>query len=796
MTPPANSNKARITFSQMAQAPNRLQNLTNLRVANVDSSFASAFGALSAGSILIGFVKYLGGSDIWIGVLTALSGSPSVFGLLQIPGAIWGQRFASYKMFVTPWATVWRLFYVPLIVLPLLSGIPSVVRLFILIVCVSVATAGSLLVNPTYNEWLAELIPAASRGWFFSRRNAILTLWGAVAGLVGGIIVDQFKAYGHENVGFSVVFAVGSVCSAISLFFYHRMDETPRPVVVKQTLGEATREMAKPLLDRNYRAVLVFLAALTFGTTFAGNFFTAFALESLKLPYTLLMLASLTQAIGSVVASPFCGFLADKYGNKPVLVLSGFLLTVTPIGWLFCYPSLNGHNTAVLIPITIFGGMVWAAVNLTQFNLVLATAPPEDRASYLGMALTVQNVVGFISPLIGAFAMSYLRLNVADLTMAYKILFGATMTLRFFSIFTLGPVHEEGALRVRRTLRDLSRITPKGLSAMRSLSRSGDVSEREDAIRQVAQHGISMAGDELIKALHDPSPRIRRQAAVGLARLGDPAAVNSLIHQLEFHPDLVEEETIDALGLLGGAESVPWLAKILVSDPRTTVRRAAARALGRTSHATAIPPLVEAATVGDADIRRAALRSLRNLEAEGADAVFAKALLDPQPAVRIAAAEGVAEMGLVAGAENARRSLMLYHDEASSEVAYSLAAVGGDADIPLILATAQECVSVITRRRCLLGLARLLDVEGEAYRVLLLDGMGRDEALLNLTKPLIRSNRKLSVAMQKYSSGDEAGALEAVALSMKQPVLQFMARQPVDELFIVVVCYLAAARPS
>jgi hypothetical protein len=302
-----------------------------------------------------------------------------------------------------------------------------------------------------------------------------------------------------------------------------------------------------------------------------------------------------------------------------------------------------------------------------------------------------------------------------------------------------------------------------------------------------------MAGDELIKALHDPSPRIRRQAAAGLARLGDPSAVEALIHQLEYHPDLVEDEMVDALGSLGGAEAVPWLSKLLTNDPRTQVRRAAALSLGRTGVESAIPPLLKAAKEGDADIRRAALRSLRTLNAEGADTVFAHALLDPQPAVRIAAAEGVAEMCLSAGAANARESLVQFHDEACSEVAYALAAVGEDSDIPIILDTAQECVSMITRRRCLLGLARLLGVEAETYRILLLDGMGRDAAVLDLTKPLARRNKRLLIATERYSSGDEAGAIEAAAHAMKQPVLQFMARQPVDELFIVVVCYLSVA---
>jgi HEAT repeat protein len=567
------------------------------------------------------------------------------------------------------------------------------------------------------------------------------------------------------------------------------MGDTPRPQVVKQGLGESVKELGKPLRDKNYRSLLIFMGALFFANTFPGNFFTAFALESIKLPFTILTLQGLAQALGTVVASPFVGFLSDKYGNKPVLILFGFFLTVTPVMWLLCYPNANLHNAAVLLPISVLVGVVWAAVNLAQFNIILATSPPEERSSYISVALTVQNVVGFVSPLLGAFVMAALRAHFSDPITAYKTLFGITMGLRFLAIFTISPVMEEGAIRVRTTLRDLTRITPKGFSAMRSLSRSTDVSQREEAIQRVAEQGVSMAVDELIKSLHDPSPRIRRQASVGLARLGDPTAVDALLHQLADHPDLVEDETIDALGQLAGPEAVGPITKLL-QDPRSLVRRAAVRALGRIGDPTAVPHLIEIAQTGDPDIRRAALRSLWNLGAGNVEEIFAQSLLDPAPSVRIAAAEGVSEMGLKNARPQAIDSLNTYHDEASSEVAYALGTIGSDEDIPLILQTATECVSMITRRRCLLGVAKLLGVEASAYRLLLLDGMSRDTTLMAMVRPLSRKSKRIAVAFEKYSAGDEAGAIAAVAHALKQPVLHFMARQPVDELFLIVVCYL------
>lgn len=774
----------------MALNQNRLENLANLRIANADGAFATAFASLSAGAILIGFVKFLGGSDIWIGALAALSGSPSVFGLLQIPGAVLGRRSASYKRFVTPWGNIWRLLYLPLVALPL-APIDNQLKLSILIVCVSVATAATLFVNSTYNEWLAELVPPSSRGWFYSRRTAITTLFGAVAALIGGVIVDEFKARGQEALGFTAVFALGSAFSFVSLFFYYRMAETPRPVVVRQNLGEALKDLSKPLVDRNYLSVLIFLSGVTFAQQFAGNFFTAFALESLGLPFTILTLAGVTQALGTVAASPLFGFLSDKYGNKPILFLGALCTVVTPVMWLLCYPGQTAHNAAVLLPISMFVGVVWAAVNLTQFNIVLATSPPADRAGYLGVALTAQNVMGFIAPLAGAAAMSYLRAHSADATQAYKLLFGVTMALRFVAVFALAPVDEPGAFRIRTTLRHISRITPRGVRAMRTLTQSGDVTTREQAIRSVVQSNLSMAGDELIKALHDPSPRIRRQAAAGLARLRDPNAAEALLHQLVDHPDLVEEETIDALGQLAGRDAIGPVTRLL-KDPRSVIRRAAVRALGRIGDLSALPALAEAARTGDPDMKRASLQALRTLCADCEPDVFSEALLDPAPSVRIAASEGVAELQLCSAAENARKSIELFQDEATSEVSYALGAIGSDEDIPLILQVAKQCVSMITRRRCLLAIARILGVEKPCYRLLLLEGMSRDAALLDMTRPLVRRSKKISEGVEMYSSGDEAGALATVANSLKQPILRYMAREPVEELFVVVICYLAA----
>lgn len=766
--------------------PSRLETLKSLKNANLDVALATAFGTLVSGTFLVGYVKHLGGSDAWVNLLVAL---PSLFGVLQIPGAIVGRGFASYKRFVFPGGLLWRLLHWPLILLPLVT-LAAGLKLTLVAVCVSAAAACSLFVNPIYNDWLAELVPASSRGWYFGRRQIIATAVGATVGVIGGVVLDFFKDTGSADVGFSTIFGFGALCGAASLVFFLRMHDLPRVNPVKQSIREGLSAMLNPIRDRDFRKVLAFLTVFVVGQTIAGNLFSAFAIESLNMSFKILTVAGAMQAVGIVAFTRFWGYLADKYGNRPVLFLLAFGITLTPVMWMFCYPGQDTANAAILIPGHIFSGLMWGGATLCQLNILLATAKAEDRANYIGVGLAVQALVGGLSPLIGGELMALYR-TLWTPEVAYKVLFGTAMLARFVAVFPLLSVREEGSVRLREALKHIRKVTPKGYGALRSLAKSETPGHREEAIHRAASQGLSLALEEIIAALHDPSPRVRRQAAEALAKLQDPGAVPALVHMLEDHPDLVDEETFEALGELQDEEAVQPLVRYLES-PRALTRRAAAKALGKIGSPTAIEPLMRAAALdADPDLRRSALQALRLLGARQAVQIFLDALMDPYPSNRIAAAEAVAELELIEAREALRTSLRQFSDEGESEVAYALGAVGEIMDLGTILEHAGHCKSIITRRRCLLGAARLLGVEMELYRLFLLEGFARDTALMEALRPLLKTVKRAQVALDRFSSGDEPGALKAMEKHLPREVSEAFEGHPVAEGFLVAALYAA-----
>ncbi len=746
---------------QRMSAPGRLDALRTLRVANLDVAFATAFVTLFSGPLLVGFIQMLSQGDkttqdFWVGLSGAV---PALMGLVQVPGAILGRASASFKRYVARGGLWWRLLFLPLVLLPLLP-LGNNLKLLILIVCLGSAAFSQNLVNPIYNEWIGKIVPERNRGWYFSQRTLIATITGMVVGLIGAALLDYFKGTPGEPLGFTLTFGLGWACGMLSMYYFMLMGDTARESTTPVSWSGLSDVVKEPFADKNFRYVLLFVAVFMFSQGFAGNLFAAFALESLKMDFKLLQMTAVAAAAGTVMTVKMWGFLTDRYGNKPVLAILAIGVTFTPLLWVFCSPQTPTWNAVLLIGGHVFNGVLWSGVGIAQMNLYLATSPDAKRASYLAAALTISALALAVSPLAGSFMLHSLR-AVTDPVTAYKAVFLVVVLVRVFAVVSLAPIREIGAVSFRVALRQLSKIRPAGYMALRTMRRTTDAGLKREAIRGAGVAQIPLATEDLVLALGDPVPRVRREAATALGRIGTPDAAEALVKHALLNPETVEEETLEAMSDTGSSLCVPVLAGFL-TDPSAMIRRAAAKGLGKIGDPAAEAALTRAAKEpGDPDLRRAAIQALRLLGVRAED-VYGEALVDQHVSIRVAAAEAVAELEISELADSVRHTIEWFSDDGSAEAAYALGAIGDFSDVQTVMQAAQASVSTAQRRRCLLGAARLYGVEAELYRMFSLDEVSRDTAILQFMRGHHKRDTALAKAMKAYGQDRESEAVRVL----------------------------------
>ncbi len=89
------------------------------------------------------------------------------------------------------------------------------------------------------------------------------------------------------------------------------------------------------------------------------------------------------------------GNLSDRRGNRAVLVLTGILIPILPILWVFARVPWHVYliNTA--------SGILWAGYNLASFNMLLELSPPEQREGGVALYQSTVSASAVLGPLLG-----------------------------------------------------------------------------------------------------------------------------------------------------------------------------------------------------------------------------------------------------------------------------------------------------------------------------------------------------------------------------------------------------------
>ena len=393
---------------------------------------------------------------------------PDVYGLIvSLP--FWGNFAQAFLLpFVKTWlspkaisvagsslqAFCWAVLAVMLSFLP--TDHPETSGRWFLAVFAASAAITSLA-GVSWMSWVQEWIPVGLRGKYFGRRNRVLQSAQILFLLSAGLLISRM---GGALIAFQFLLVAAVLLRVVSVLYQSQI----RPVASTVVSIEAKTPIGSQLQTLVNTPAFLWLVAYGAGWGFAaccfGPFYPLFMYKNLGFSVEHVGLLVVLSCLGGALSSPAWGALADRFGNKPVILFC--MITWQVQNYLWCF--LTPDNSWMLYGMWVFGGIMGSGFVLSLFNLQLKIIPPEAKTLAISVNLAVTSLVTAVAPIIGGMILQHFLAGGGDPFNIYHRVFAVLPTLALLSCLLLTRVHEPaasplasvvGAMRNIRTLSGL-----------------------------------------------------------------------------------------------------------------------------------------------------------------------------------------------------------------------------------------------------------------------------------------------------------------------------------------------------
>jgi len=534
---------------------------------------------------LTGFFLGLKASTFQIGLLAAI---PALCSLATIFSGSLLYYVKGRKLINVVLLVLFYLSFAALGAIPLLfgaSGAAAQVRIGLAVL------AGAFIAVKLHEvfwyPWVSAIIPDGQRGSFFGR----LMITSSLVAMPATFLIGKYLDHQAGLAGFIAVFMVCGIIGALAGGIYTKVPDVPgagRPLQ-----PSVFSQLRVPLADRNFRHFLLFLLFNTLAGGLCGPFTSVFMIEKLRIPYTSIAVFGIVSSVSFIFFVLIWGYLVDKYGSRPILLLCAAPAVLLNLMWIF-----NTPDKYWLIPVIFFvSGIATAGIGVALPNLLMGVSTGQYSAGYIAIYQVVMGLTGFAAPLLGSAVIDFFGRQVqavAGITInPFHVLFGLAALSSILPLFFIIRLYEPQGKTAMFILQNMVSVNPLRLAVnIFAYHRSFSQKERLSATIGLGSTGSPMVVSELINTLDDPNYFVRREAALALGRIKDRDAVLPLMAKLGDECANIQHEAAWALGQIRDDQSIPSLLESL-GGPDPKLRGYAATALGEIGAALAIEPLLK-----------------------------------------------------------------------------------------------------------------------------------------------------------------------------------------------------------
>lgn len=432
---------------------------TSLKASTIDGVLATIFSNITGGVLLINFLLQLGATPVEIGLLSSI---PMLVNFLQPLGAYIADSMKSRHWYILAIFAPSRLLWLILVGGIAWLGWSNTAShelvtwtLAIILITNILGALGSC----AWFSWMAALVPQGLRGRYFGLRNSAASLTNLVCVPLLGFAISAWP--GGTIQGYGVLLLLGVVIGILSLVCQFWMVDVNPQVIEYSKAKPQQQEPARNqpekfgvLQDINFLKFLLYLGLWMFAINLSAPFFNLYMMKDLALDLGTVTLYTSLVAGANLVMLVFWGRLADRIGNRPLLLLVGIVIAVTPLFWLFV--GSDSVSVWVWLPlIHLVCGGFGAAIDLCITNIQMSVAPANRPSQYYAIAAAVAGTCGGLGSAAGGFIAGL------DIIAGLTGLFALSAILRLLALLPLVFVQEPRSQSVVQLMGNLIGFKPQ-----------------------------------------------------------------------------------------------------------------------------------------------------------------------------------------------------------------------------------------------------------------------------------------------------------------------------------------------
>jgi MFS family permease len=299
-------------------------------------------------------------------------------------------------------------------------------------------------------SWLGDLTPERVRGWTLGRREFWLT-----AGRIAGIVVSALLAlvWSHwlpETARWKPLALSSGVGAAMMLLAVIPLAFMPGVQQSPSAMPKAPwRHLWQAVTDRPYRRLLLFNFGFSIANGFTATAQERYPIAVLNVSYTIRQFLQGVMRSGQLAIAPWAGRLVDRFGNRPVMIVSQLVVSLGVLCFLLASPAHPWWIAGAFIVWSAYAGL-----NVGLDNIKLKLAPEDNNAPFVAIYHTVGDLANGVTIVIGGVILDQITAAGTGGNSFYTELFIAGFAARLAVASLLAWLIEPGAMRVRDLLAD------------------------------------------------------------------------------------------------------------------------------------------------------------------------------------------------------------------------------------------------------------------------------------------------------------------------------------------------------